>query len=78
MGKLGGPSPINRGRLYRMTHDYIAPMEPTFAALGPSPISIEQGVCETVEWLRQEYPEFREDADAANPGASSRIAAPGH
>ena len=55
VGKLGGPSPINRGRLYRMTSDYAVPVEPTFAALGAPRIPLEKGVEETVQWLRSRY-----------------------
>jgi nucleoside-diphosphate-sugar epimerase len=49
---LGGPAPIDRGRLYRMTTDYPVPMEPTFAVLGHGPMSMEQGIAETRAWLR--------------------------
>lgn len=51
-GKIGGPSPVNRGRLYRMTSEYIADMEPTFEIFGPAPVSLEQGIAETVAWLK--------------------------
>jgi len=50
--RLGGPAPINLGRLDRMTSDFPIAMEPTFALLGPPPISIEQGVAETARWLK--------------------------
>jgi len=58
--RLGGPAPIDRGRLYRMTTDYPVPMEATFAVLGSGPFSMEQGIAETSAWLR--------DRDA-NPNA---------
>lgn len=51
-GRLGGPSPINFGRLYRMTVDYPVPMEPTFADLGKGPVSLEEGIKRTAAWLR--------------------------
>jgi nucleoside-diphosphate-sugar epimerase len=51
-GRIGGPSPINLGRLTRMTSDFPVPMEPTFAALGPPPISLEEGVRRTMQWLK--------------------------
>jgi GlcNAc-P-P-Und epimerase len=52
--KSGGKFPIFSSRLRSMTEDYVTPMEPTFAALGPSKFSLEQGVQETVAWLRSE------------------------
>ena len=51
-GRIGGPSPINLGRLTRMTSDFAVPMEPTFAALGSSPVSLEEGVRRTMHWLK--------------------------
>lgn len=50
-GAVGGPSPINFGRLARMTTDFPIPMAPTFALLGPSPISLDEGIKRTVDWL---------------------------
>lgn len=55
-GRLGGPSPINRGRLYRMTTDYAVPMERTFAVLGHGPVSLDDGVRATVDWMRSNAP----------------------
>jgi nucleoside-diphosphate-sugar epimerase len=51
-GRIGGPSPINLGRLTRMTSDFAVPMQPTFAALGPSPVSLEEGIRRTMHWLK--------------------------
>jgi nucleoside-diphosphate-sugar epimerase len=51
-GRMGGPSPINLGRLTRMTSNFAVPMKPTFAALGPSPTSLEEGVRRTMHWLK--------------------------
>ena len=50
----GGKFPIFTSRFRSMTEDYVTPMEPTFAALGPSPISMIEGVRETVDWLRSQ------------------------
>ena len=52
--KCGGHFPIFSSRFHSMTEDYITPMEPTYAALGPPLISMKEGVHETVEWLRSE------------------------
>jgi len=46
------PSPINSGRLNRMTSDFRTPVEPTFATLGAGPFSFEEGVANTVAWLK--------------------------
>jgi nucleoside-diphosphate-sugar epimerase len=50
----GGKFPIFSSRFRSMTEDYVTPMGPTFEALGPSPISMREGVRETVSWLRSE------------------------
>jgi nucleoside-diphosphate-sugar epimerase len=52
--KLHGKFPLFTSRFRSMTEDYVTPMEPTFAALGPPTRSLKQGVHETVEWLRSE------------------------
>ncbi len=54
--KGGGKFPIFSTRFQSMTEDYVTPMEPTFAALGPSPVSMQGGVRETVAWLRSQDP----------------------
>ncbi|MBO0750286.1 MAG: NAD(P)-dependent oxidoreductase [Porphyrobacter sp.] len=56
-GKIGGPSPINSGRLFRMTQDYPNPVEETHRALGKPRHTMEEGVASTVKWLREAYPE---------------------
>jgi nucleoside-diphosphate-sugar epimerase len=43
---------INSSRLRSMTTDYATPMESTFEILGENPSSLEEGIRETVEWLR--------------------------
>ena len=48
----GKPFLINSSRLRSMTTDYNTPMEETFKLLGENPYTLEQGIEETVEWLR--------------------------
>lgn len=50
----GGDFPIFTSRYRSMTEDYDTPMEATFAALGKPRISLQEGVRETVEWLREQ------------------------
>ena len=50
--RLGGPCPIDRGRLYRMTTDYAVPMDQTIRVIGLGPVALEDGVDATVKWLR--------------------------
>jgi nucleoside-diphosphate-sugar epimerase len=50
--KLGIKFPLFSSRLKSMTEDYPTPMEPTYALLGQPKTSLEEGVRETVEWLR--------------------------
>ena len=54
-GRLGGPSPINLGRLYRMTTDYETPMAATFTVLGHGPHSFEDGIERTTAWLTDRW-----------------------
>ncbi len=35
-----------------MRQDYPAPLDPTIELLGEAPYSLQEGVPETVEWLR--------------------------
>jgi len=35
-----------------MVTDYITPMDKTYSVLGPPKISLEEGVNETLTWLR--------------------------
>jgi GlcNAc-P-P-Und epimerase len=49
--KCGVRSPIDSGRVMRMTHSYRVPLEPTLAITGAPRIPLEAGVAETVEWL---------------------------
>jgi len=48
----GKPFLINSSRFRSMTTDYQTPMEPTFELLGENPYTLEEGISETVEWLR--------------------------
>lgn len=52
LGKVGGPSPINNGRLYRMTTDYGVPMQETLDVLGAGPVDLDEGVRRTMAWLQ--------------------------
>jgi nucleoside-diphosphate-sugar epimerase len=55
---------INSSRYRSMITPYDTPMEPTFQLLGESPYSLDDGIRETVEWLRS----YR-GADRAGGGA---------
>ena len=48
----GKPFLINSSRLRSMTTDYTTPMDKTFESLGENPYMLEEGIKETVEWLR--------------------------
>ena len=48
----GKPFFINSSRYRSMTTDYSTPMEETFRLLGDNPYNLEQGIAETVDWLR--------------------------
>ena len=48
----GKPFLINSSRYRSMITDYDTPMNRTFALLGDNPYSLEQGIDETVAWLR--------------------------
>jgi len=52
-GRLGGPSPINMGRVYRMTTAFPAPMDLTFNVLGEGPVAFDVGVARSVDWMRR-------------------------
>jgi nucleoside-diphosphate-sugar epimerase len=49
---IGRPFLITSSRYRSMTSDYLVDMEKTFRVLGPPPISLEQGIAETVKWYR--------------------------
>jgi len=48
----GQPFLINSSRYRSMITEYRTPMEPTFELLGENPFTMEQGIAQTVEWLR--------------------------
>jgi len=50
----GKPFYLTSSRLRSMTEDYLVDIEATFRLLGEPPYSLEQGIGETVEWLRRE------------------------
>jgi len=49
---LGGKFPIFTSRYRSMTENYVTPTDKTFEVLGPPSFSLEQGVKQTVSWLR--------------------------
>jgi nucleoside-diphosphate-sugar epimerase len=49
----GRPFYINTSRFQSMTTDYLVNIDRTFRLLGEPPISLEEGVAETVAWLLQ-------------------------
>ena len=55
--RTGRSAPFDRGRLFRITADYDVPMGPALQTLGRGPVSLEEGIAATVEWLRREHPE---------------------
>jgi nucleoside-diphosphate-sugar epimerase len=48
----GRPFLINSSRFRSMITDYPTPMDKTFALLGENPYTLDEGIRETVEWLR--------------------------
>jgi len=46
------PAPISSERVLRMSSDYVVPMQDTFDNLGRGPFTLEQGVAQTIAWLR--------------------------
>lgn len=48
--------PLTSSRLKSMTTSNEAPMSKTFQVLGKSPYSLEEGVKETIKWLKIHYP----------------------
>ena len=51
LGLCGLKFPLTTSRYRSMTSDYLCPMDATYAVLGPPPISLQQGVAETLAWL---------------------------
>ena len=50
---IGRPFYLTSSRVRSMTSDYLVNLDKTFLLLGPPPVSLEQGVAETVAWLRK-------------------------
>jgi nucleoside-diphosphate-sugar epimerase len=50
--------PITSSRYKSMTNSNTAPMEKTFEVLGEPPYSLEQGIDETVAWMKQYFPDL--------------------
>ena len=48
---LGAGFPLTSSRYRSMTGDYVVSLEATYHLLGMPPISLEDGVRETVRWL---------------------------
>ena len=48
----GKPFYITSSRYRSMVTDYITPMDKTYAVLGSPKITLQQGVNETLTWLR--------------------------
>lgn len=53
----GKPFCITSSRYRSMVTEYVTPMDKTLALLGQPKFSLEQGVAETVTWLRTQ-PEY--------------------
>jgi nucleoside-diphosphate-sugar epimerase len=52
--RLGGTFPLTSSRYRSMTVDYPTPMAPTIERFGTPPYSLEEGVEQTVGWLRSQ------------------------
>jgi len=52
--RTGHTFPLFSSRYQSMISDYATPIEATFEIFGMPPYTLEQGINETVEWLRQE------------------------
>jgi GlcNAc-P-P-Und epimerase len=50
----GRPFFISSSRLLSMTQDYLVDNAETFHVLGEPPWSLDQGICQTVDWLKRE------------------------
>lgn len=51
--------PMYGSRLFNLTTSNPVPMQPTFDVLGQGPVSMEQGIRKTCDWLKQHYSEAR-------------------
>jgi len=50
---MGKSFPLTTSRFKNMTSDYVTPMDKTFETFGEPPWSLEQGVDQTLQWLKQ-------------------------
>lgn len=50
------PAPLDSQRLMRMSTTHRVPFQPTLEISGDPQISLEEGVAETIKWLRAEHP----------------------
>jgi nucleoside-diphosphate-sugar epimerase len=53
LGAFGVRFPIQLSRYRSMTEDYLSPIGPTIAVFGKPPYSLEDGINETVIWLKK-------------------------
>ena len=65
---IGIRSPIDSGRVMRMTQNYAQPLAPMIELAGPPRMSLADGVAESVAWLRRQ-PGFDRDDKAADEAA---------
>lgn len=63
---LGGKFPLTSSRYQSMTVDYPTPMEATIDCFGNPPFSLEQGVEETLRWLRSQDEFWRDGRGCAS------------
>lgn len=49
------PTPLESGRLMRMTTDYPVPLDNTFAICGQPQVSLEDAVAETWSWMKTQH-----------------------
>jgi len=56
--KIGLRFPITTSRYKSMTTSNVAPMEKTIEAFGQPPYSLQQGILESVEWMRKYHPDL--------------------
>jgi nucleoside-diphosphate-sugar epimerase len=54
LSRVGVPFPIYTSRFQSMTQDYLTPMGNTFSTFGLPPFSLDEGVRETVLWLKRQ------------------------
>jgi nucleoside-diphosphate-sugar epimerase len=55
LGKLGVGFPMNSARYFNLTTSNPVPVEVAIKQFGPRPYSLEQGIAETVSWLKHQH-----------------------